>query len=188
MTVVTLKYRTSRPKGLMKHISAWEDLQRTIRLVRSEAPGYGLDPDRIGITGCSAGGHLTLMGVTSSLHQSYNPIDAIDKVSCKVQWGIGIYPAYSLTDGIDDKPNTQGGNEDDNVLVPEYSFDLDTAPMLFIHGDADVWAEDARDGYPVRTPHPGPASALLHERLQPRHGQLHLHGPLLGVPDRQGLQ
>ena len=140
MTVVTLKYRTTRPKGLMKHISAWEDLQRTIRIVRSEAPGYGLDPDRIGITGCSAGGHLTLMGVTSSRHQSYNPIDDIDKISCKVQWGIGIYPAYSLTDGIDNTPNTQGGNEDENVLVPEYSFDLDTAPMLFIHGDADVWA------------------------------------------------
>ena len=139
MTVVTLKYRTPRPEGLSKHTTAWQDLQRTIRIVRSEAPSYGLDPDRIGIMGSSAGGHLTLMGVTSSKHMSYHPIDKLDKISCKVQWGIGIYPAYSLTDGLENV-NAQGGNEDDAVLAPEFSFDLDTAPMLFVHGDSDGWA------------------------------------------------
>ena len=140
MTVVTMKYRTPRPTtGLAKHTTAWQDLQRAIRIVRSEAAERGLDPDRIGIMGSSAGGHLTLMGVTSSRHKSYYPIDAIDKLPCNVQWGIGIYPAYSLTDGAE-RPNTGGGNDDDAVLVPEFSFDLDTAPMLFIHGDADGWA------------------------------------------------
>ena len=139
MTVVTLKYRTPRPEGLAKHTTAWEDLQRAIRIVRSEAAARGLDPDRIGIMGSSAGGHLTLMGVTSSKHDSYLRIDDIDKVSCSVQWGIGIYPAYALTDGLE-APNKQGGNEDDSFLAPEFSFDLATAPMLFIHGDADGWA------------------------------------------------
>lgn len=139
MTVVTLKYRTPRPKNLAKHTTAWQDLQRTIRLVRKEAIERGLDPERIGIMGSSAGGHLTLMGVTSSLHQSYRPIDEADKLPCHVQWGIGIYPAYALTDGAE-QPNKQGGNEDDAILVPEFSFDLKTAPMLFIHGDADGWA------------------------------------------------
>ena len=139
MTVVTMRYRVPRPKGLAKHTTAWQDLQRAIRIVRSEAASRGLNPDKIGIMGSSAGGHLTLMGVTSSRHQSYHPIDDIDKYSCKVQWGIGIYPAYSLTDGID-KANTTGGNDDSAVLVPEFSFDLDTAPMLLIHGDADGWA------------------------------------------------
>ncbi len=139
MAVVTLKYRTPRPEGLPKHITAWEDLQRTIRIVRSEAAERGLDPNQIGIMGSSAGGHLTLMGVTSSKHQSYLPFDNIDKVSCKVQWGVGIYPAYALTDGLE-APNKGGGNYDDAVLAPEFSFDLDTAPMLFLHGDADGWA------------------------------------------------
>lgn len=139
MTVVTMKYRTPRPKGLSKHTTAWEDLQRAIRIVRSEAEARGLDPNRIGIMGNSAGGHLTLMGVTSSMHQSYLPIDDKDKLPCNVQWGIGIYPAYALTDGAE-APNKQGGNEDDAVLVPEFSFDLKTAPMLFVHGDADGWA------------------------------------------------
>ena len=139
MTVVTLKYRTPRPEGMPKHITAWEDLQRAVRIVRAEAPARGLDPNRIGIMGSSAGGHLTLMGVTSSKHQSYLPIDEIDKLPCNVQWGIGIYPAYSLTDGLEE-PNSTGGNDDSAVLDPDFSFDLDTAPMLFIHGDSDGWA------------------------------------------------
>ncbi len=139
MAVVTMKYRTPRPKGLSKHTTAWQDLQRCIRIVRSEAEARGLDPNRIGIMGSSAGGHLTLMGVTSSRHQSYWPIDDLDKLPCNVQWGIGIYPAYALTDGSN-AHNKTGGNDDSATLVPEFSFDLDTAPMLFVHGDADGWA------------------------------------------------
>lgn len=139
MTVVTMKYRTPRPKGLAKHTTAWQDLQRCIRIVRSEAESRGLDPNKIGIMGSSAGGHLTLMGVTSSMHQSYWPIDDIDNLPCNVQWGVGIYPAYALTDGAMD-PNTTSGTADDAVLVPEFSFDKQTAPMIFIHGDEDVWA------------------------------------------------
>lgn len=139
MAVVTLKYRTPRPEGLAKHTTAWQDLQRTIRIVRSKAEEMGLDPGRIGIMGSSAGGHLTLMGVTSSRHRSYWPSDDLDRIPCNVQWGIGIYPAYALTDGLDGL-NSNKGNDDSDILAPEFSFDLDTAPMLFIHGDADGYA------------------------------------------------
>ena len=139
MAVVTMKYRTPRPAGLPKHQTAWEDLQRAIRIVRAKAPSKGLDPDRIGIMGSSAGGHLTLMGATSSRMRAYAPIDALDDVPCKVQWAIAIYPAYALTDGLDCH-NTTGGNDDSAVLAPELLFDMDTPPTLFIHGDADGWA------------------------------------------------
>lgn len=142
MAVVTVKYRTPRPEGLSKHTTAWQDIQRAIRLVRSQAAEKGLDPNRIGIMGSSAGGHLTLMGVTSSVHQSYLPIDELDRIPCNVQWGIGIYPAYALTDGMDGY-NAQGGNEDGNILAPEFTFDLKTSPMLFLHGDADGYASMA---------------------------------------------
>ena len=75
MTVVTMKYRTPRPQGgLAKHTTAWQDLQRAVRIFRSEAAAKGLDPDRIGIMGSSADGHLTLMGATSSKHRSYWPM------------------------------------------------------------------------------------------------------------------
>ena len=139
MTVVTMCYRTPRPEGLPKHVTAWQDLQRAIRTVRSEASKYGLDGNQVGIMGSSAGGHLTLMGVTSSMHQSYLPMADIGRPPCNVQWGIGIYPAYVLKDGADGH-NSHGGNTDEDTLVPEFSFDLQTAPMLFIHGDADGYA------------------------------------------------
>ena len=139
MAVVTMKYRTPRPKGLAKHTTAWQDLQRAIRLVRAEAPKRGLDPDRIGIMGSSAGGHLTLMGVTSSMSQSYWPVDDVDKLPCNVQWAVAIYPAYALTDGIDAN-NKTGGNADSALPVAEFAFDRNTCPTLFIHGDSDGWA------------------------------------------------
>ncbi len=140
MAVVTMKYRTPRPAApLAKHTTAWQDLQRCIRIVRSKAAEKGLNPGRIGIMGSSAGGHLTLMGVTSSRSRSYWNVDSIDKIPCNVQWGVGIYPAYALTDGAE-RGNSTGGNDDSARLVPEFAFDPDTCPMVFIHGDADGWA------------------------------------------------
>ena len=148
VTVVTLCYRyklpTGRLTGLPKHLGPWQDLQRAIRKVRSEAAGYGLDPNRIGIMGFSAGGHLTLMGATSSRYASYTPIDVIDQLSCSPQWAVAFYPAYSLTD--DDGlygGNANGGNLDTDVLVSEFAFDENTPSMLFLHGDADNFASMA---------------------------------------------
>ena len=140
MTVVTLKYRSPRPAGgLAKHTSAWQDLQRTIRIVRSKAAKKGLNPDCIGVMGGSAGGHLALLAATSSRHRSYWPIDKIDSIPCNVQWAIAIYSAYVLSDGVNGG-NTNGGNDDCDRIVPEFSFDLDTCPILFLHGDSDKYA------------------------------------------------
>ena len=139
LTVVTLNYRHPRPVGLPKHQTAWEDLQRAIRVVRHEAPRYGLDPQKIGIMGSSAGGHLTLLGVTSSSTAAYAPVDGIDAIPCNVQWAVAVYPAYALTDGADGG-NTSGGNDDSAVTVPELAFDDALCPVLFLHGDADVYA------------------------------------------------
>ena len=137
MTVVTLKYRTPRPVGMDKYITAWQDLQRAVRIVRSKAAGYGLDPGQIGIMGCSAGGHLTLMGVTSSLQHSYLPIDDIDNLSCSVQWAVAIYPAYTLSDDDGEGYNLTKGCGPGVTINPEFNFDLATCPTFFIHGDAD---------------------------------------------------
>ncbi len=104
----------------------------------------------------SAGGHLTLMGVTSSRHKAYYPIDAVDKLSCKVQWGIGIYPAYALTDGLED-PNA-GGDELRQSL-----------------------GKDAGDGNSVRTAHPGHPRPLLPVLGLSGNRELHLAGTRRGV-------
>jgi acetyl esterase/lipase len=141
MAAVVVVYRTPRPpKNTEKHAVAWADAQRAVRLVRTAAPGLGLDPERIGVMGFSAGGHLALMTSLSSTYPAYQAVDDIDaKTSCRVQWACPIYPAYALTDGAD-RPNVHGGNDDDSRPVPEFLFDVNTPPMCFVHGDADGWA------------------------------------------------
>ena len=141
VAVATVRYRTPRPAApLAKHVTAWQDVRRAIRLVRSQAPALGLDPNRIGIMGSSAGAHLALMAATSSRMEAYLPIDDLDNtVGAAVQWAICIYPAYILSDGYE-KPNAHGGNRLDARIAPEFAFDPDTPPMLFVHGDADGWA------------------------------------------------
>jgi hypothetical protein len=56
-----------------------------------------------------------------------------------VQWGICIYPAYVLSDGINGT-NNRGGNDDNVTFATDFSFDLKTAPMIFMHGDSDPYS------------------------------------------------
>ena len=136
MAVVTLKYRTPRPEGLPMYQTAWEDLQRAIRVVRGSAAAKGLDPERIGIMGSSAGGHMTLLQALSSETAAYQPVDELDRLACNVQWAVAVYPAYVLSDGADGE-NLHGGNLDEDVILPEFRFDRGTCPVCFLHGDAD---------------------------------------------------
>ena len=137
MAVVTLKYRTphSRPP-LEQHTSAWQDLQRAIRVVKSKAAGMGLDPGRIGIMGFSAGGHLSLLGAASSRHRCYNPLDELDAIPSNVQWAVVVYPAYVFAGHY---MGAMGPDGHEFPLAPEFTFDPATPPMLFLQGEDDVW-------------------------------------------------
>jgi acetyl esterase/lipase len=141
MTVVTMCYRSPRPFApLMKHASAWQDLQRAVRIVRSQAARRGLDPDRIGIMGSSAGGHLALLGAVSSLSRSYGDIDETDGISCSVQWAVAVYPAYTIVQGVGTRIISNEIHEAFplETLSKELAFDKATCPVLFIHGDKDT--------------------------------------------------
>lgn len=74
----------------------FEDAQRAMRLIRSMAKKYGFDPNKIGILGFSAGGHLA--GITSTLFnkQFYKPVDSIDSLSAKPDFTGLIYPVISM--------------------------------------------------------------------------------------------
>lgn len=135
ITAVVLKYRTPRRAGLPKHLPAWQDAQRAIRFVRSHAETWKINPDKIGILGFSAGGHLTLMAATTSLTPAYDPTDALDNTPCHVNFAVPVYPAYVLEDGADGA-NAQKGN--DSPMVNDFAFDKMTPPMCMIHGDADT--------------------------------------------------
>lgn len=139
VAVVMLRYRTPRRPGVEKHRAAWQDVQRTIRIVRSKAADWKISPDKIGVMGFSAGGHLTLMAATSSETAAYSPIDDLDKIPCNVNFAIPVYPAYVLTDGVDGE-NVGRGNGDDAKLVDDFAFDAQTPPMCFLHGDGDGYS------------------------------------------------
>ncbi|HNH21662.1 MAG TPA: prolyl oligopeptidase family serine peptidase, partial [Ferruginibacter sp.] len=69
-----------------------EDLKRAVRFVRYHAANYKIDPDRIGITGSSSGGHLSLMIATSDNVINPKSKDPVDKVSSRVQAAAVFYP------------------------------------------------------------------------------------------------
>jgi len=84
-----LIYRT--PK---KRKDAFEDIQRAVRIVRSLAAEWNIDPKRIGVMGSSAGGHLAARVSTGFDIQAYQMVDKHDGVSCKPDFTVLLYPAY----------------------------------------------------------------------------------------------
>jgi len=138
MPAAQLKYRCPRPIGNTFYLNAWQDAQRAVRVVRSHAAEWGIDPENIGFNGYSAGGHLTLMTALSSSSNSYSRVDAIDDLPCNVNWAIPVYPAYVLSDC---QNNWGGGSKKGNDLSleirPEFLFDKGTPPLCLFHGDAD---------------------------------------------------
>ena len=142
VNVVTMRYRFPRPVGLPKHWTAWQDAQRTVRFVRHEAKKRGLNPEKIGFTGCSAGGHLTLMVATSSTQETYARIDEIDDEPCHVNFAIPVYPAYILEpEEFESTLDRQIACNDLNVpMMMDFRFDVKTPPMCFFHGDIDDWS------------------------------------------------
>jgi acetyl esterase/lipase len=80
----------SQPKYTIPEIL--EDMHRAARFVRFHAKKYGIDPDRIGMTGGSAGGHLSLMQGTAGTDGKLNAKDPIDRVSSRVQAVACLFP------------------------------------------------------------------------------------------------
>ena len=65
ITGILLKYRVPRRKDRAKHEAPLQDSQRALGLVRKHAKDWGINPSKLGILGFSAGGHLSLMTLTS---------------------------------------------------------------------------------------------------------------------------
>ena len=89
VSVFMLLYRV--PK---KRKDAFKDIQRAVRIVRSQASERNLDPKRIGVMGSSAGGHLAARVSTGFDIKAYEKVDKLDDVSCKPDFTVLLYPAY----------------------------------------------------------------------------------------------
>jgi acetyl esterase/lipase len=85
-----------QPYGDTKHAKVpLVDAQRAIRILRSRAKELGISPDKIGIMGFSAGGHLSLQAATDFDFGDPRSSDPIERFSCRPDFAVPIYPAVS---------------------------------------------------------------------------------------------
>jgi acetyl esterase/lipase len=91
---VLLKYRVPETGPYPKSSAALQDAQRAMGLVRAHAAEWKIDPNRIGVLGFSAGAHLAAAISTHFDQRLYDPIDAADKLSCRPDFAVVIYPGY----------------------------------------------------------------------------------------------
>lgn len=128
VTGIILKYRVPRrpdePKGEPAR-RPLQDSQRAISLIRSKAQEWGIAPERIGIVGFSAGGHLAIATATNFEKRTYEAIDAIDKVSCRPDFAILVYPGYLKA-------------KDKDELAPGLRIPAGTPPVFLAHGGEDI--------------------------------------------------
>ena len=80
-----------------KRLTALEDAQRAIRIVRSRAGEWAIDPRKIGVLGFSAGGYLVAQ--TSNMPGIYRARDAIDRTSSRPNAALALYPGHLCRDG-----------------------------------------------------------------------------------------
>lgn len=103
-----LKYRLPNDATMIdKKIGPLQDAQQAIKLVRENATKWGLDKNKIGIMGFSAGGHLTS---TAATHFEKSYIENKENTSLRPDFQILVYPVISMTNTL-----THGGSKD-NLL------------------------------------------------------------------------
>jgi acetyl esterase/lipase len=135
ITCVLLKYRVP-DSGPAYHADckchihpkpmALEDAQRTVGLVRFHAAEWHIDPQKIGVMGFSAGGHMVANISTHFLKRAYAPVDAADKVSCRPDFALAIYPGH-----LTEHAKTEYG------LNPEISVTAQTPPTFLLQNEDD---------------------------------------------------
>ncbi|MCA9205989.1 MAG: alpha/beta hydrolase, partial [Planctomycetales bacterium] len=123
VTGIVLKYRVPFRDPERRWLAAVQDAQRAMSLVRSKANEWGLDADRIGICGFSAGGETA--GLASLLaDRQYDSIDAIDRQPFRPNFALLIYPGGFTAKGADSLR--------DYITVPE-----NAPPFFFVHAFDD---------------------------------------------------
>ena len=133
VTAILLKYRVPRRKNQPKHQAPLQDAQRAMSLVRAHAEQWGIDAQRIGILGFSAGGHLSAATSTNFDRRHYEAIDDHDKLSSRPDFMVLIYPAYLLNG---------------TVLADEIRVNKKTPPTFLVHaGNDGISAENSARFY-----------------------------------------
>lgn len=149
-------YHVSQPEASVMEII--EDMHRAVRFVRLHAREYGVNPDRLGVSGGSAGGHLSLMLATRGGPGEADSQDPVEKESSAVQAVAIFFPVTDLlnlgasTENLGDGGPPKSfrrafGPEATNLAVwkvigrdtsPIHHITTNLPPVLIYHGDADT--------------------------------------------------
>ena len=124
ITAVVLKYRVPVREGVPRHKRPLQDAQRAMGVVRARADEWNIDPNRIGVLGFSAGGHLAAT-LSNTAERTYERLDAADTLSSRPDFTVLVYPAYLTA--------TEQGPE----LAPEVAVTENTPPTLLVQTEDD---------------------------------------------------
>jgi acetyl esterase/lipase len=125
VTAVLLKYRVPSVQGSPRQTAPLQDAQRAVGIVRSKTAQWNLDPNRIGVLGFSAGGHLAANLSNNCDKRTYDSIDEADGVSCRPDFTVLIYPAYlTVKDDLD-------------KLAPDLHVTASTPPTFIVQTEDD---------------------------------------------------
>ena len=125
VTALLVKYRVPEAPGIPRYQAPLQDAQRAVGIVRSHASEWKIDPQRIGVIGFSAGGHLSATLLQHFAERTYPYVDAADDISCRPDFAVLVYPAYL---SIEDK-----GQE----IAPEVQPVPGTSPMFIVQAEDD---------------------------------------------------
>jgi acetyl esterase/lipase len=179
ITGVVLEYRM--PTG--NHAVPLLDAQRALRWTRSQAKDWGCDPERIGIIGFSAGGHLASTAATHFDHGNSQAADPVERFGCRPNFTILIYPVITMGAWTHNgsKQNLLGPNPSPEI-VKLFSNELQvtdqTPPAFLAHprDDRVVPPENSRQFHRALREH-GVASRYL-ELPRGDHGLNGYQGPM----------
>lgn len=166
---IVVKYRLPISKSLIdpKEVPLM-DAQRAIRLIRQNAEAWNIDPDKVGVMGFSAGGHLASTISTQYNHEVDRPKDTIDALSARPDFSILVYPVITFQDDA-----VHGGSRKNLIgetasqeLKDRFSAQLnvnaETPPTFLVHAQDDK-------GVPIEN------SLLYYEALHKNEVKASLH-------------
>jgi acetyl esterase/lipase len=184
VTAFVLKYRLG-PR--YHHPIEMEDAQRAIRLVRARAAEFGFEPDRVGIMGFSAGGHLASTAETHFDSGDAAASDPVDRQSCRPDFAILAYPVISMSAPYTHQKSEQSllGEKASPELRRELSNELQVTPqtpptfLFTTSDDGTVPAENTVAFYEALRKNGVPAEVHIFE-TGPHGVGLDLASPTLG--------
>ena len=140
---MSINYKLRRMKDQVTWPQSVYDAKAAVRYMRKEAKNLGVDPEKIGVIGCSAGCNLSMMLATTGPTDGFDVVkdEPYQDISPKVSCAIGFYGAVDLMNYHDMKMFAMTREEAPELYKkgsPMNYLDAKDAPMLLVHGTADV--------------------------------------------------